>query len=138
MVDAIRVTRLLRALDENLAALARRQDASPIERQDETWLMAVKYLFITTIEACIDIAQHLCSAESLGTPVDNGDAVRRIGQAGVIETPTAQAIVSAVGFRNVLVHEYVDVDDTIVVDRLQHHEDLRDFAVQVGEWLARQ
>lgn len=138
MVDAIRVTRLLRSLDENLGALARRQEASPAERQEETWLLAVKYLFITTIEACIDIAQHLCSTESLGTPTDNGDAIRRIGQAGVIDSSTAQAIVSAVGFRNVLVHEYVDVDDQIVIDRLQHHEDLRDFAVQVGEWLARQ
>ena len=138
MVDAIRVTRLLHSLDEGVGSLARREEASPVERQDETWLLAVKYLFVTTIEACIDIAQHLCSTESLGTPTDNGDAIRRIGQAGVIETPTAAAIVSAVGFRDVLVHESGDVDDQIVIDRLQHHEDLRDFAVQVGEWLARQ
>jgi uncharacterized protein YutE (UPF0331/DUF86 family) len=92
-------------LDENLGALARRQEASPGERQEETWLLAVKYLFVTTIEACIDIAQNLCSTESLGTPTDNGDAIHRIGQAGVIDRSTAQAIVSAVGFRNVLVHE---------------------------------
>jgi uncharacterized protein YutE (UPF0331/DUF86 family) len=138
VVDAIRVTRLLRSLDEGVGSLARREEAPPVERQDETWLLAVKYLFVTTIEACIDIVQHLCSAESLGTPTDNGDAIRRIGQAGVIETPTAAAIVSAVGFRHALVHESVDVDDQIVIDRLQHHEDLRDFAVQVGEWLSRQ
>lgn len=50
--------------------------------------------------ALFAIAQHLCSVESLGTPADNGDAIRRIGQSGVIQTPTAQAIVSAVGFRS--------------------------------------
>ena len=138
MVDEIRVTRLLRSLDEGLGALARREEATPAQREDETWLLAVKYLFITTIEACIDIAQHLCSTESLGTPADNGDALRRIGAAGIIETETATAMVAAVGFRNVLVHEYVDVDDQIVIDRLQHHEDLRKFTIQVGEWLSRQ
>lgn len=138
VVDAIRVTRLLRSLDEGLGALSRRQEASPAEREEETWLLAVKYLFITTIEACIDIAQHLCSTESLGTPMDNGDAIRRIGSVGIIKGPTATAVVAAVGFRNVLVHEYVDVDDRIVVTRLQHHEDLRDFSVQVGAWLSQQ
>ena len=138
MVDAIRVTRLLRSLDEGLGSLERRKQAPAIERQQETWLLAVKYLFVTTIEACIDVAQHLCSTESLGTPADNGDAVRRIGEAGIIERGTALRMVSAVGFRNVLVHEYVDVNDQIVIERLDHHEDLRDFAVQVAGWLAQQ
>lgn len=138
MVDATRVTRLLRSLDEGLGSLARRQEATPAERQQETWLLAVKYLFVTTIEACIDIAQHLCSTESLGTPADNGDAIRRIGDAGIIERTTSQAVVAAVGFRNVLVHEYVDVDDQIVVERLRDHRDLGDFAHQIGDWLSRQ
>lgn len=138
MVDAIRMTRLLRSLDQGLASLSRRQDASSDERQDETWLLAVKYLFVTTIEACIDIAQHLCSTESLGTPSDNGDAIGRIGDAGIIETDTAKAMKSAVGFRNILVHEYIEVDDNIVVHRLQDHQDLRDFSRQIGSWLSRQ
>ena len=138
MVDAIRMTRLLRSLDQGLASLSRRQDASSDERQDETWLLAVKYLFVTTIEACIDIAQHLCSTESLGTPSDNGDAIGRIGDVGIIETDTAKAMKSVVGFRNILVHEYIEVDDNIVVHRLQHHQDLRDFSLQIGSWLSRQ
>jgi len=94
VVDAVRVTRLLRSLDEGLASLARREKATP--------------------------------------------AQRRIGGSGIIETKPAAAMVAEVGFRNVLVHEYVDVDDQIVKERLEHHEDLRNFAVQVGEWLSRQ
>lgn len=138
MVDAIRVTRLLRSLDEGLASLMRRREATPAQRQDETWLLAVKYLFVTSIEACIDIAQHLCSTESLGTPIDNGDSMRRLGHADIIEKNTAGAMVAAVGFRNVLVHEYVEVDDRIVIERLQDHQDLMDFASQIGRWLSRQ
>ncbi|MFM8349434.1 MAG: type VII toxin-antitoxin system HepT family RNase toxin [Actinomycetales bacterium] len=138
MVDAVRVTRLLRSLDEGLASLGRRQQAGTSERQEETWLLAVKYLFVTTIEACIDIAQHLCSTESLGTPRDNGDAMRKIGAAGILTPATATALVKAVGFRNVLVQEYVDVQDTIVMDRLANHADLLAFATEVGTWLTAQ
>lgn len=138
VVDAVRVTRLLRSLDEGLASLGRRQLASASQRQDETWLLAVKYLFVTTIEACIDVAQHLCSTESLGTPRDNGEAMLRLGNAGMLTRETALAMVKAVGFRNVLVHEYVDVQDAIVLDRLSDHNDLMNFAREIAAWLGAQ
>ena len=54
----------------------------------------MKYLFVTTIEACIDIAQHVCSAESHGAPTDNGDATRRLGNAGIIKAETATAMMA--------------------------------------------
>lgn len=135
MVDEVRVARLLRSIDEGLGSLARREAASPDQRADETWLMAVKYTFITVIEACIDIAQHISSVEHLGTPVNNGDAMRRLGQAGVITPEVAASMAKAVGFRNVLVHEYFDVDDGIVLGRLADHRDLYDFMRQVGQWV---
>lgn len=37
------------------------------------------------------------------------------------------------GFRNVLVHEYVDVVDAVVLERLADLSDLRDFVVAVAE-----
>jgi uncharacterized protein YutE (UPF0331/DUF86 family) len=42
----------------------------------------------------------------------------------------------AVGFRNVLVHEYIGVDDAIVLDRLADLSDLEEFIVQVSRWLS--
>jgi uncharacterized protein YutE (UPF0331/DUF86 family) len=42
----------------------------------------------------------------------------------------------AVGFRNVLVHEYVGVDDAIVLDRLADLSHLEEFIVQVSRWLS--
>ena len=135
MVDEVRVARLLRSIDEGLASLARREAASPVQRAEETWLMAVKYAFVTVIEACIDIAQHIASVEHLGTPANNGDAMRRLGRAGVITPELADSMAKAVGFRNVLVHEYFEVDDSIVIGRLADHRDLHDFVRQVGQWI---
>lgn len=115
--------------------MARRDAASPDQRADETWLMAVKYSFITVIEACIDLAQHITSVEHLGIPANNGDAMRRLGRAGVVSPEVADSMAKAVGFRNVLVHEYFEVDDDIVLSRLADHRDLHEFLHQVGEWI---
>ncbi|MBU6279127.1 MAG: DUF86 domain-containing protein [Actinomycetales bacterium] len=50
----------------------------------------------------------------------------------------ALGMVKAVGFRNVLVHEYVDVQDAIVLDRLSDHKDLMNFAREIAAWLGAQ
>jgi uncharacterized protein YutE (UPF0331/DUF86 family) len=42
----------------------------------------------------------------------------------------------AIGLRNVLVHEYVGVDDSIVLARIEDLSDIDDFASQVADWLA--
>jgi hypothetical protein len=43
----------------------------------------------------------------------------------------------AVGFRNVLVHDYIRVNDDIVVDRLKALGDLEDFVSQVAAFITR-
>jgi uncharacterized protein YutE (UPF0331/DUF86 family) len=40
-----------------------------------------------------------------------------------------------VGFRNVLVHEYIRVNDDIVIDRLKALSDLQDFISQVAAFV---
>jgi uncharacterized protein YutE (UPF0331/DUF86 family) len=41
----------------------------------------------------------------------------------------------AVGFSNVLVHDYIEVDDSIVVDRLKSLGDLEIFVRQVAAYV---
>lgn len=69
----------------------------------------------------------MIAVEGLGTPSSNADAFRVLGRAGVLEPTLATARAGAVGFRNVLVHGYVDVDDTLVVANLAHLPALRAF-----------
>lgn len=90
---------------------------------------------MTAIEACIDVAQHICSAEGWGPPADNGDALRLLGAHDVLAADLADAMRQAVGFRNVLVHEYVAVDDEIVTDRLNHLEELRSFVSAITDFV---
>ncbi len=90
---------------------------------------------IAAIEACVDIAQHVCSAEGWGPPADNSDAVRLLGAHGALSRELAERLRKAVGFRNVLVHEYVAVSDDVVLARLRDLSDLRSLVGQVMSYL---
>ena len=137
MVDEVRVLRLLRAVSDDLAVLKREETADSARRADAMWLRAIKYSFITAIEACVDIAQHVCASEGWGPPKDNGDAMRLLGEHGVISAGLAARMRQAVGFRNVLVHEYVDVDDAVVLARLEDLRDLENYVRAVAETVDR-
>ncbi|MBA2323797.1 MAG: DUF86 domain-containing protein [Pseudonocardiales bacterium] len=134
MVDEVRVLRLLRSVTDDLAVLGDEAGADQQRRADPLWLRGVKYTFVTAIEACVDVAQHICASEGWGPPADNGDAIRLLGAHGVVAPELADRVRQAVGFRNVLVHEYFQVDDGIVVRRLDDPSDLAEFVAAVVTW----
>jgi uncharacterized protein YutE (UPF0331/DUF86 family) len=136
VVDEVRVLRLLRAITDDLTILRRESADGPGRRADPIWLRGIKYTFVTAIEACIDIAQHICSAEGWGPPADNGDAMRLLGRHTVLATDLAATMRKAVGFRNVLVHHYVQVQDDIVAARLDGLNDIQRFVEQVAAFVA--
>ena len=136
MVDEIRALRLLSRTTNNVSLLLIEANADEAARDQTTWLPGVKYLLQTAIEACMDVAQHICAASGWGIPNDNGQAMTILMQHRVIEASVEQAMRKAIGLRNVLVHEYVGVDDSIVLARIEDLSDIDAFAGQVADWLA--
>lgn len=135
MVDETRVLRLLRRMSDETDVLDAEALASSERRADPLWLRGVKYSFVVVIEVAVDVAQHTCAAEGWGPPDDNGHAMRLLGERDVLDAPLAARLSRAVGFRNLLVHEYAAVDDDLVVERLADLHDLRSFVRSVGAWL---
>jgi uncharacterized protein YutE (UPF0331/DUF86 family) len=134
VVDEIRIARLLRSVSDDLSVLRTEAASDQRRRSDPIWLRGIKYTFVTAIEACVDVAQHICASEGWGPPKDNGDALRLLGTHGVLAVELAGRLRQAVGFRNVLVHEYVEVNDDIVRVRLNDPSDLAEFVAAVAEW----
>lgn len=136
MVDARRLRRLLQRITDDLAFLAERAaaDRSSLAGDPER-MAAIKYVFVTAIEGCIDVAQHVAASEGWGPPATNAEAVRLLARHQVLDEPTATAIAAAVGFRNVLVHGYVDVDDGRVLGFLDRLDDLRSFVREVAAFV---
>jgi len=137
VVDERRVRRLLQRVGTDLAYLGERArgDRGALGAAPER-LAAVKYHFVTAIEGCLNVAQHLCASEGWGPPASNADAMRILGRQGVLSAELAESMARAVGFRNVLVHGYVDVDDDRVVAQLDRVADLEAFSRAVSEWMA--
>jgi uncharacterized protein YutE (UPF0331/DUF86 family) len=62
------------------------------------------------IQNCMDIAAHIISEEGLGVPGSAGDMFFLLQENGFISADLADKMVKAVGFRNLLVHEYQKID----------------------------
>lgn len=137
MVDEGRVARLLRDVADRVARI-RRTVGVESRGDDGLWLDAVKYLLVTTVEGCVDVAQHVGASEQYPSPASNADALRQLGERGVIAADLADELARAVGFRNVLVHQYAEVDDRIVRRVLDRLEVFDHFVAQVSAWLAAQ
>jgi uncharacterized protein YutE (UPF0331/DUF86 family) len=114
----------------------REAGADERRRRDPIWLRGVKYTLVTAIEACVDVAQHICATEGWGRR--RTMATRYDCSVSTASSPVlARSIRQAVGFRNVLVHDYLRVDDDTVIDRLKAPGDLDDFVSQVAGFVTQ-
>jgi uncharacterized protein YutE (UPF0331/DUF86 family) len=62
------------------------------------------------IQHCIDMASHVISDEGLGMPGSTNEMFYMLQDNGYIPQDLTEKMVAAVGFRNLLVHEYGKVD----------------------------
>lgn len=71
---------------------------------------AVQHGLQLCVQAVLDVATHLVAA--LGGPIeeDYRGHILALGALGVLPQPFAYRIAAMAGFRNVLVHEYIDVN----------------------------
>lgn len=136
MVDEPRVQRLLRRLLDDVATL--RELGASSEVPQRARLGAIKYAFVTAIEGCVRIAQHLGASEGWRVPDRNADAFTVLAEHSVLDDRLAARLGRAVGFRNLLVHQYADVDDERVVGMLADLGDLEAFVNEISAWVEAQ
>lgn len=82
------------------------------------------------IQLCVDIASHwLAEQPELGAPQTMGQAFTLLMQAGKLDETLADHLRKAVGFRNIVVHNYEAVNWEIVFHLCKERlKDFSDFA----------
>lgn len=91
------------------------------------------------IESCIDIATHLAAGLDLPRQEYASDIFLTLGKNGVISIKLAEKFTSVVGLRNILVHEYADINYKLAYSNLDEKlRDLEQFAKEVLEFLEKQ
>ncbi len=67
------------------------------------------------IESCVDIANHMISDRGMRTPVSYADAFKVLAENSVIDSELLVTMERMAKFRNVVVHQYEEVDAEIVI-----------------------
>ena len=117
-MDFAAIAMRLRKLDDCLRTL-RQMQAVPLDEylDDDNIQTIVERKLQLSIQACIDIACYLIGQLGLTAPDEPYDVFAVLGQEGVISRELAGRVVSMVRFRNILVHDYLEIDSTSV----HHH-----------------
>ena len=91
------------------------------------------------VESCMDIAIHLASQLQLPRSEKASDIFILLAKNRIIDQALAEKLKQAVGFRNILVHEYTEVDYKLAYTDLDEKlSDLETFAYQIREFLKKQ
>lgn len=126
MVDQTLILRKLAELEEYLGQI---REFSLVSAEDYSGDWKTRRIVERTlqimIELCIDIAGHIISDRRLRVPVSYADTFKSLTEAGLITPQISDIMEKMAKFRNIVVHQYENVDTEIVIMILRKH--LEDF-----------
>ena len=138
MVDQHVLSSRLSALDEYLAELrafahwSREEFLGDPHRHH----LAERFLHLAC-ECVLDIAQHVISDMGFRQPNDYKDSMEVLRQEGILSDDLARRLQAWMGFRNVLVHLYLEIDHGRSYDTIRNElGDLEEFKKSIAGLLA--
>ncbi|MCU0520770.1 MAG: DUF86 domain-containing protein [Anaerolineae bacterium] len=121
MVRAEVIRKRLNKLDEYLQVLRVQQRYTYDElASDPERYGSVERFLQLAVEVLSDLGSHVVADEGLGVVDWHSDIASVMCDHGYIDADLRDRWVRMIGFRNVLVHVYMDIDLRIVYDVLQH------------------
>lgn len=140
MADAAVVARKLRQIEQYHGELRSKQELSEETfLEDVTERRAVERMFENAIQSCVDLAKHVASDDFDFDGERSKAAVDVLAREEVLDAETANTLIDAVGFRNVLAHEYGTVKPERVYTYLQEELSLYEaYSRQVAAWYEAQ
>ena len=76
-----------------------------IDRQE-----SILFNIQTAVQNCIDIAAHIISEEGFGVPGSTTEMLYALEENGYLDGELTRKMIKAVGFRNLIVHEYGKIE----------------------------
>jgi uncharacterized protein YutE (UPF0331/DUF86 family) len=123
-VDKTLIMRKLSELEEYLNQV---REFASIKREEysEDWKVQriIERTLQMMVELAVDISAHLISDKRLRVPTGYADTFKVLFEGGLINQGLYQVLAQMAKFRNIVVHQYDQIDDTIVVDILRNHLD---------------
>ena len=120
------IRKRMNKLDEYLSILnnLRKYSYDDFTCSPERYGSAERFLQLS-IEAILDMGNHVIADSDLGIVNWYSDIPAILEKKGYLDSRLKKEWLQMIGFRNTLVHDYVEIDRRIVYDVLQNH--LKDF-----------
>ena len=131
------IRRRLQKVDEYLTILdeLHRYDLNEFLASPERYGSTERFLQLA-IEALLDVGSHVIAELGLGTIETYSDVPRIFTENKYLGPELAGRWTRMIGFRNILVHEYLDIDRGVVYQVLQHQlGDLRALKQALAQFL---
>ncbi len=86
------------------------------------------------VQICVDIGNHILLDYDTETPTTMAETFKKLAQNKLISQNTSENLSHAVGFRNIAVHQYEDLDCKIIYAIITSHlDDFKSFAEEIGK-----
>lgn len=120
------ILRCLARIEQRLPA-AEDEFVADFDAQDVVILNIMR-----AVQLSVDIATHVLSTGNQGVPDTMADAFVVLYQQGVISKKVSEKMKKSVGYRNVAVHSYDEVDLGITYEIAKNHlQDFKEFIKEV-------
>ncbi|MDP2303347.1 MAG: DUF86 domain-containing protein [Ignavibacteria bacterium] len=96
---------------------------------------SLRYGLLESIQIIIDIACHIVSKYNLANPKSYSDCLRILAKEKYLSNSLSERLEGMAGLRNLLVHEYFEIDLIRLLRLLDNLDDLRNFSHEVKEHL---
>lgn len=122
MVNVEVIKRRLNQLSSSLNKIERFKDLS-LEAflQDDIVQDVVEYNLFIAINMMIDISTHIVVDNNIGNPETLGESFSILNKEKYLSDDQTKIYRNMVGLRNVLSHEYLKIDKSIIYDIMQNN-----------------
>lgn len=118
------ILRKLAAIDDYLGQIREFSDVSvDTYRSDWRTQRIVERTLQIMIETCADIANHIISDRNMRIPTSYADTFKVLLENNAIDKDLFSVMEKMAKFRNIVVHQYEEVDAEIVIIILRKHLD---------------
>ena len=137
MVDKEVIESLCISIRRNLKELSDAQDIDWNKFvKDNRSRRFVERLLQIAIEAMIDIGHHIISDEGFREPQSYRDVFKILAENGILPEDDLPKYENIASFRNILVHHYGKIDDSIVYGVFRNRvEDIEEYVAYILSWL---
>jgi len=103
-------------------------------QHDKKLRKAIEWSIVSAVEMCVNIGRHIISQESYRIPDNSREVFEVLSENGAITEPVLIKMKMAVGYRNMAIHRYGDIDtNTTYIIMKKNYKDIEEFLKQVLE-----